>query len=178
MSHLTHFSKTVVIGVFNYSEVSEQIRLLLVAASDVRGKAQAPYSKYYVGAAVRSKSGRIYVGCNVERVTYTQATHAEQNAVDSMVAAEGSAKIEAVAVIGGPRCPAFKLEDKPEGKPVVTAPCCGHCLQIIWENCYGDPGVKIISRLRSGHIIIASIDDVLPLRFGPEDLGINYQKQS
>ncbi|MDP2735925.1 MAG: hypothetical protein Q8P12_07020, partial [bacterium] len=59
---------------------------LIYKALSARLKAQAPYSHYWVGAAVRSESGQIYRGCNVETASWTQTTHAEQNAITSMVA--------------------------------------------------------------------------------------------
>ncbi len=172
-----NFTKIIGFSTQEFCNSSKSMQMLLSKAAHVRKMAQAPYSNYFVGAAVRSRSGRIYLGCNVERVSYTQGTHAEQNAIDSMVAAEGPTKIEMIAVIGGPKCPTFSLRNKPVEEPVLAAPCCGHCLQIIWENCYGDADTKIISRLPSGHILIATIDDLLPFRFGPSDLGIDYSKK-
>jgi len=79
-----------------------------------------------------SESGTIYTGCNVERSTYTQTTHAEQNATDNMVAAEGPAKIVAMAIVGAPeRADIWNVER-------FACFACGHCLQIIWENCLAD----------------------------------------
>jgi len=149
---------------------------LLWKANKARLNAQAPYSNYLVGAAVRSQD-RIHTGCNVERASYSQTSHAEQNAIDSMVAAEGPVKIQSIAIIGAPVSVEIDLNGCVTGEPEVIAPSCGHCLQIIWENCYSDPGVRLICRTLSGHIMITKINDAFPFPFGPEDLGINYAKK-
>ena len=75
---------------------------LFKLAVEVRSRAQEPYFKFLVGATVESESGKIYLGCNVGRATGTQTSHAESNAIDSMVAAEGSVKIKRLVVAGAP----------------------------------------------------------------------------
>ena len=59
---------------------------LILAASQVRLKAYVPYSNFAVGAALRSASGAIYVGCNVENVAYPEGTCAEAGAIAAMCA--------------------------------------------------------------------------------------------
>ena len=71
---------------------------LLVAATKVRENAYAPYSRFKVGAAIRSASGVVYVGCNVENVAYPEGTCAEAGAIAAMVAA-GDTVIAEVLVI-------------------------------------------------------------------------------
>ena len=126
-----------------------------------------------------SVSGKIYSGCNVERASWTQTTHAEQNAIDTMVAVEGSVKLWKIALVGGA-----------EGNKVIIPPKrnvgheltfdeipvpCGHCLQIIWENCHNDGGVEIFSLCSNGQIAKVTIDSAFPLKFGPRDLGVTYR---
>jgi cytidine deaminase len=90
---------------------------LLQAATAVRERAYAPYSRFKVGAAIRAASGATYVGCNVENVAYPEGTCAEAGAIAAMVAA-GETRILEVCVIA----------DSPE--PV---PPCGGCRQKIAE---------------------------------------------
>ena len=164
-----------------HSELSETDKRLFGAAMDARAKAQAPYSHYVVGAAVSTYhegSIRIFSGCNVERASYTQTTHAEQNAIDSMIAFLGTKKIFEVCVVGAHESKEIKFAEKGittfssvEQTPVP----CGHCLQIIWENCMGDPNVKLMSVTNDGIVTSTTIGDAFPMRFGPKDLGIEYK---
>ncbi|MFA6065973.1 MAG: hypothetical protein WC707_02210 [Candidatus Babeliaceae bacterium] len=149
---------------------------LINAALHARNNAQSPYSKYSVGAAVQSKSGAIYAGCNVERCSYTQTTHAEQNAIDNMIAAEGSVKIERIVIVAAPadvRCALSDFENSIINT-IMTGGCCGHCLQIIWENCYNDTAVEIYFLRQDATITATTIGTLLPYPFGPSDLGIYY----
>ena len=57
---------------------------LVTAAAVVRENAHAPYSRFKVGAAVRGRSGKVYVGCNVENVAYPEGTCAEAGAIAAM----------------------------------------------------------------------------------------------
>lgn len=168
-----------------FEELGRGDRELLQSAEKARKNAQAPYSNFFVGVAVRStKSGIMYSGCNVERATWTQTTHAEQNAVDSMVVAEGPVKIESLALVAAPaadenaECYALKKDDgKPINVEMALVPC-GHCLQIIWENCFNDPSVRMLSRLPDLRVSITAIGDALPIRFGPKELGVDYLKRA
>ncbi len=171
--------RTVRTLVLSFEELSAADRLLIQWAAEACAMAQAPYSKFKVGAAVRSAAGGVYAGCNVERCSWSQTTHAEQNAVDTMVAREGPAKIAAIAVVGGPAD--VRIVIPPVADPTrrladiaaVPVPC-GHCLQIIWENCFGDPDVRLIGLGPGGEACVTAIGDALPMRFGPEDLGVRY----
>ncbi|HTQ39201.1 MAG TPA: cytidine deaminase [Pirellulales bacterium] len=86
----------------------EQRQKLVQAACDIRRNAHAPYSKFHVGAALLTASGKIYTGCNVENASYGLTICAERNAVFTTIAAgEGKAGPEnnwlamAVATPGG-----------------------------------------------------------------------------
>jgi cytidine deaminase len=161
--------------IYTYDELSPEEQKLIRLAAKVRKNAQAPYSKYLVGAAVLDDRGRISVGCNVERCTLTQTTHAEQNAVDSMIARYGSRKIEAIAIVAGNSTIDFKFPPSLLGmgpKNIRSIPCpCGHCLQVIWENCFDNAGVRIYG-IRFGYIIVTTIGTVFPARFGPSAIGV------
>jgi cytidine deaminase len=164
-----------------FGELSEQEQGLLRCASEVRLNAQAPYSNYHVGVAVLSQHGTTHFGCNVERCSWTQTSHAEQNAIDSMVAELGPTKVEIVALVAGPKGVPIAIPPTMVSKPIstieeVSVPC-GHCLQIIWENCLGDPNVKLIALTAGGEVVSTTIGDAFPMRFGPADLGVDYSKR-
>jgi cytidine deaminase len=90
---------------------------LIEAARAAREKAHAPYSNFRVGAAVRTKAGKIYTGCNIENASYGLTLCAERVAIFKAVS-EGEHEFEAIAVV----CDTEKL-----------TPPCGPCRQIIWE---------------------------------------------
>ena len=86
---------------------------LLKAATAARENAYAPYSNFKVGAAMRAASGKIYVGANVENVSYPVGTCAEEAALAAMIVAGETEDIEA-----------YVIADSPE--PVTP---CGACRQ-------------------------------------------------
>lgn len=138
------------------SDLTPKQQQLLLSARVCRANAYAPYSKYKVGAALECETGDVFVGCNVELVTFSRTTHAEGNAIDSMVAA-GHRKILALAVV-----------DKGGGMP------CAECRQRIWEFCGGNAEVPIIGAdERLQNITVFFIGELYPYPFGPEALGID-----
>ncbi len=102
----------------------EEKEELIKAARDVREKAYAPYSNFKVGAAVRTKDGKIYTGCNVENAVYGATACAERVAIWKAVS-EGEKEFSHIAIVA----------DTQE----LTPPC-GICRQVIWEIC-GDIAV-------------------------------------
>lgn len=174
----TSVSASVRASICTVLELVPEDRELLERACAVRESTQSPYSKYAVGAAVRTQSGEVYVGCNVEYATLTQTIHAEQNAIGSAVTDKGPVKITDVAVVAG--LAGVRIDLSAESRtPLITdisdvkAPC-GHCLQIIWEHCMDDPDVRLILLAPNGQVVVTSIGSALPMRFGPTDLGIHY----
>lgn len=98
---------------------SPETASLLHAAELASRSAYAPYSRLHVGAAVRSASGAVYAGCNVENAAFPLGACAEANAIGAAVLAEGAAlRIAEVAI---------SARDA-EGRP-VTIPPCGGCRQ-------------------------------------------------
>ena len=90
---------------------------LVAAAKAARKNAYAPYSKYRVGAAIATKSGAIFTGCNVENATYGATICAERNAIGAMIAAGDHSPIACAVVTAGPK---------------AAAPC-GICRQVLYE---------------------------------------------
>ncbi|WP_416236654.1 cytidine deaminase [Yoonia sp. 72] len=120
---------------------------LIDDARAVRENAYAPYSKFKVGAAIRSASGAIYTGCNVENVAYPEGTCAEAGAIAAMIAG-GDTRIAEVAVIA----------DSP--KPVSP---CGGCRQKIAEFADGDVVVTLATMDGTQHH--TTVADLLPGSF-------------
>tara|TARA_B100000768_G_scaffold127246_1_gene117832 strand:- start:41 stop:475 length:435 start_codon:yes stop_codon:yes gene_type:complete len=125
----------------------EMSKNLIKAATDVREKAYAPYSKFHVGAAIRTPSGAIYVGCNVENAAYPEGTCAEAGAIAAMCAA-GEYEILEVAVIAG------------GNRPV---PPCGGCRQKLSEFANGDVGVTMVAA--EGGQDVTTVASLLPGAF-------------
>jgi cytidine deaminase len=102
------------------------LRALAAYAREARVGAVAPYSKFKVGAALRTRDGEIVTGCNVENATYGLTMCAERVAVFKAVS-EGLRDFDAVAVVARSARPAWP---------------CGPCRQILWELC-GDIVVRV-----------------------------------
>ena len=117
---------------------------LLTAATQVRLRAYAPYSKFLVGAAIRSTSGNLHTGCNVENVAYPEGTCAEAGAIAAMIAA-GDTGIAEILVIA----------DSPS--PV---PPCGGCRQKIAEFAAQDVVVTLCTT--DGAQLSMTVADLLP----------------
>ncbi len=124
---------------------------LLALARRARLRAVAPYSRFKVGAALRTRAGEIVTGCNIENASYGLTLCAERVAVFKAVS-EGLRRFDAVAVVAGSHGP--------------TAPC-GPCRQILWELC-GDVLVHM-SDLR-GHVLTRRMSELLPLPFDKRSL--------
>ena len=122
------------------------------AALKVRENAYAPYSNFKVGAALRTPSGEVFAGCNVENVAYPEGTCAEAGAIAAMCAA-GHYDIAEVAVIA----------DSPS--PV---PPCGGCRQKLAEFARGEAPVTLATT--SGEIQQTTVADLLPGAFGTEHM--------
>jgi cytidine deaminase len=131
--------------------VSKTNKKLIEAAKQAREKAFAPYSKFYVGAAVETKDGKIYDGSNIESASYGLTVCAERVAVWKAVS-EGEREFTQIAVV----------VDTEE----LTPPC-GACRQIIWEFC-GD--ISVILENLQGKSETLQMKDLLPHAFGREFL--------
>lgn len=126
---------------------------LIDAALAARGMAYAPYSRFAVGAALRTPDGAIHAGCNVENAAYPQGTCAEAGAIAAMALAGGRRIAELVVAGGG------------------DAPCtpCGGCRQKLRE--FGGPDMVIRIVGTAGQTLLhTSLAELLPHSFGPDNL--------
>lgn len=131
---------------------------LIQEAKKARERAYTPYSNFQVGAALLTKSGKIYHGCNIENAGYTPTNCAERTAFFRAVY-DGEREFEKIAVVGGP---------KGEEADTLCAPC-GVCRQVMMEFC--DPETfQIILATDLEHYDIYTLKELLPLGFGPGNL--------
>ena len=128
----------------------ERIKLLIEEAKEARKLAYAPYSKFKVGAALLTKSGKIYTGCNVENASYGATVCAERVALFKAVS-EGEREFEAIAIY-------VETEN-------LTFPC-ALCRQVMYEF---SPDMKIISANKDRYEV-KILKDLFPYPFGPKDL--------
>ena len=117
-------------------------------ASAVQENAYAPYSNFKVGAALRTASGSIFVGCNVENVAYPEGTCAEAGAIAAMIAEGETAFVEAYVIAGSPM-------------PVTP---CGGCRQKLAE--FGQGEARVTMATVSGVEEVMTMAELLPGAFG------------
>ncbi|HET7293033.1 MAG TPA: cytidine deaminase [Vicinamibacteria bacterium] len=122
------------------------LRELVRYAKQARRRAVAPFSRFKVGAALRTSRGEIVTGCNIENASFGLTLCAERTAVFKAVS-EGLRRFDAVAVVADSRR--------------LTAPC-GPCRQILWEFC-GDVWVHM-ENLRGTRSVVR-LSELLPLPF-------------
>ena len=131
---------------------------LLKEAKIARERAYSPYSLFKVGAALLTKSGKIYHGCNIENAAYSPTNCGERTAFFRAVY-EGERDFDCIAVVGSP-----------EGvePDMPTAPC-GVCRQVMMEFC--DPETfTIIMPDGNGGALEVLLKDLVPYGFGPDNL--------
>ena len=123
---------------------------LIKIAKEYREHAYVPYSKFKVGAAVLTGSGKVYGGCNIENASYPVTNCAERTAIFKAVS-EGETKLTAIAVVAD-------TED----------PCspCGACRQVMAE--FRIP--KIIMTNMKGNTKVVTLEELLPFAFSDKDL--------
>ena len=120
-------------------------------AKDARKRAHAPFSRFKVGAALRTDAGEIVTGCNIENASYGLTLCAERVAVFKAIS-EGLRRFDAIAVVAD--------------SPRLTAPC-GPCRQILWEFC-GDIWVHMEDL--KGKSSTVRVSELLPLPFDRRNL--------
>ena len=130
---------------------------LIQIAHEAREQAYVPYSNFAVGAALQTKSGKIYKGCNIESAAYTPTNCAERTAFFKAIS-EGEREFTAIAVVGGPKGEAAK----------ETCPPCGVCRQVMMDFC--DPKEFSIILSSGEEVLEYKLSELLPLGFGPGNL--------
>ncbi len=130
---------------------------LVNLAIEAREHAYVPYSNFAVGAALLTKDGKVYQGCNIENSSYGATNCAERTAFFTAVY-QGERDFEAIAIVGGKA-----------GEPVseLCAPC-GICRQVMREFCKDD--FKIFLSKGDGTVLETTLTNLLPLSFSKEDL--------
>ena len=125
-------------------------------AIEAKKNAYAPYSGFYVGAALLSKSGKIYTGINIESASYSPTNCAERTALFKAVS-EGEREFAAIAIAGG----------KPRASPEYVYPC-GVCRQMLNE--FVDNDFKVIIAKTDDDYRVHTFGELFPHGFGPRDL--------
>ena len=128
---------------------------LMHMAQEARKHSYSPYSHFRVGAALLTRSGKVYTGCNVENAAFSATNCAERTAIFKAVS-EGERDFEAIAIIGGK-----------EGETAQFCAPCGVCRQVIAEFCSMD--FKIILG-NEDQFEVYTLDQLLPFSFGEKDL--------
>ena len=127
----------------------------MIEAQNARKKSYSPYSHFCVGAALLTKSGKVYTGCNIENAAYSATNCAERTAIFKAVS-EGERDFEALAIVGGR-----------EGEPAEFCAPCGVCRQVIAEFCSKE--FKIVLG-NENNFEVYTLDALLPFAFTNKDL--------
>ncbi|CAN2250197.1 cytidine deaminase [Bacillus vallismortis] len=125
---------------------------LIIEALKARDMAYVPYSKFQVGAALLTKDGKVYRGCNIENAAYSMCNCAERTALFKAVS-EGDTEFQMLAVAAD--------------TPGPVSPC-GACRQVISELCTKD--VIVVMTNLQGQIKEMTVEELLPGAFSSEDL--------
>ncbi len=128
----------------------DERRALIDLAKEARRRAYAPYSNYPVGAALRTRSGRIFTGCNVENAAYPTSMCAERIAIYKAVS-EGEKEFDVIAVV-----------TSNGGTP------CGSCRQVMAE--FGLDTVVLIADGEGRLVQETTVAGLLPGAFTPKDM--------
>jgi len=126
---------------------------LTALAKEAMQRAYAPYSNCKVGAALLAKSGKVYLGCNIENASFSPTICAERSAFASAISA-GDREFDALAVTGG--------RDGVIGEAFFP---CGVCRQVIREFCADDFPIYVLTEKE---ILSLTLKDLLPHSFSSE----------
>lgn len=131
---------------------------LVKLAFDAMKKAYAPYSNYKVGAALLSKSEKVYLGCNVENASYSPTNCAERTAFFKAIS-EGEREFAKIAIVGGK-----------EGNVTDLFMPCGVCRQVMAEFC--DSNFEVIVARSVDDFSVYKLSELLPHGFSKENVKI------
>ncbi len=133
---------------------------LVKKALEAQKFAYTPYSNFQVGAALLTKTGKIYTGCNIENAAYSPTNCAERTAFFKAVS-EGELEFEAIAIVGSPK--GAKEEEREYCAP------CGVCRQVMAEFC-NIKDFKVILGKSEEDYKVYTLEEILPLAFTKDDL--------
>lgn len=119
---------------------------LVKQAIDAKKKSHSPYSKFRVGAALLSTTGKVFTGCNIENSSFSLTMCAERTALFKAYS-DGARKFKAIAIVS----------DSPE-----FVPPCGACRQVLVDLA---PGIEVILANRRGRFVSFLMDELLPQPF-------------
>ena len=128
---------------------NQQKHLIKKAVAAIR-RSYAPYSRFCVGAALLTREGRVFQGCNVENASYGLTLCAERAAV-AVAVASGCRQFKAIAIAGG----------RPKAPPYP----CGACLQVLTEFCKPDCLILLASATQLSVFQTYRLKDLLPHAF-------------
>jgi len=150
-----------------YENLDKMQQRVIDEAAKVMNTAYNPYSNFYVGAALLSQDGQIITGSNVENAAYGSTICAERAAI-LRANAMGIRTFDKVGIIA--RGEDFDTTE-------VTAPC-GSCRQMLYESAQiSERNLEIVmATTKKDKVVVATIEELLPLAFGPKDLGVDVKK--
>lgn len=128
---------------------------LMHLAQEARNNSYSPYSHFRVGAALLTKSGKVYTGCNIENAAYSATNCAERTAIFKAVS-EGERDFVALAIVGGR-----------EGETAEFCAPCGVCRQVIAEFCPNDFKIVLGNEEKFD---IYTLEQLLPYSFSGKEL--------
>lgn len=120
---------------------------LISLAQKASQNAYVPYSHFPIGAAVKTKSGDIYLGCNIENASFGLTNCGERTAIFKAIS-EGHRDFEEIAVYG-------ETED-----PISP---CGACRQVMAE--FFEPAARVTLVAKDGKTVVMTVDELLPYSF-------------
>lgn len=130
-------------------------KALMLQAEEARERSYSPYSRYRVGAALLTKSGKVFTGCNIENAAFTPTNCAERTAIFKAVS-EGEREFRAIAVVGGR-----------EGEAADFCTPCGVCRQVLAEFCDDDFEIVLGNAEK---FEVYTLGTLLPLAFTGKNL--------
>ncbi|XP_042544511.1 cytidine deaminase [Dipodomys merriami] len=130
----------------------EHVQRLLLSSREAKKSAYCPYSHFPVGAALLTRDGRVFSGCNIENACYPLSVCAERTAIQKAIS-EGHKDFRAIAI-------SSDLQDD------FISPC-GGCRQVMRE--FGSDWAVYMTK-PDGTYVVRTVQELLPASFGPEDL--------
>jgi cytidine deaminase len=148
-----------------FRELPREDQDLVRRAAEALGQAYAPYSRYAVGAAVRTRSGAIHTGANLENASYGLTLCAEVIALGAANTA-GDFQVTAIAVVARP------MDPPDDALPRAYATPCGRCRQVILEAAHvSRTDVRVLAADPDlERVLVTTIAELLPRPFGPRDV--------